>query len=77
MAGAILEQEMWAIETLRECMERAAIDIIGVKIPIEIFPVRYPERFVPDDKPMAVTVWDKMMVSLEKAEQQEKTNGKA
>ncbi len=25
-----------------ECMERAAVDIIGVKIPVEMFIVRYP-----------------------------------
>lgn len=70
------DREEWAQATLRECMERAAVDVLGVKIPIELFVVRYPDRFVPDDKPMAVTVWDKMMTSLEKAEQQEKENGK-
>ena len=68
------DQEAWATETLKECMERAAMDIIGVKIPIEMFVVRYPDRFVPDDKPMAVTVWNKMMVSLEKAERQGSEN---
>jgi DNA polymerase I len=70
------DQETWATETLRDCMERAAIDILGVKIPIEMFVVRYPERFVPDDKPMAVEVWKKMMTSLEKAERQEEENRK-
>ena len=62
------DQEAWAMQTLRECMEQAAVDLIGVKIPIEMFVIRYPERFVPDDKPMAVAVWAKMMASLEKAE---------
>jgi len=70
------DQEEWATETLRDCMERAAMDIIGVKIPIEMFVVRYPDRFVPDDKPMAMAVWDKMMASLEKAERLEKENKK-
>jgi DNA polymerase I len=71
------DREEWATETLKDCMERAAVDIIGVRIPIEMFIVSYPDRFVPDDKPTAVTVWEKMMVSLEKAEQQERENGKA
>lgn len=53
------------------------MEIIGVKIPIEMFIVRYPDRFVPDDKPTAMIVWNKMMVSLEKAERQEEENGKA
>jgi DNA polymerase I len=70
------DQETWASETLRQCMERAAMDIINVKIPIEMFVVRYPDRFVPDDKPMAVSVWDKMMVSLKKAEREEKRKRK-
>jgi DNA polymerase-1 len=69
--------EKWATETLKDCMERAAVDIIGVKIPIEMFIVRYPDRFVPDDKPTAMIVWNKMMVSLEKAERQEEENGTA
>jgi hypothetical protein len=75
VAPANLEE--WATETLKDCMERAAVDIIGVKIPIEMFIVRYPDRFVPDDKPAAMTVWDKMMESLKKAERKEKENGKA
>jgi DNA polymerase I-like protein with 3'-5' exonuclease and polymerase domains len=74
VAPANLEE--WATETLKDCMERAAVEIIGVKIPVEMFIVRYPDRFVPDDKPMAVVVWDKMMVSLKKAERKEKENGK-
>jgi DNA polymerase-1 len=65
------EQEEWATQTLRECMQQAAVDLIGVTIPIEMFVIRYPERFVPDDKPMAVAVWDKMMASLDKAERQQ------
>jgi len=68
------DQETWATETLRECMKRAAIDIIGVGVPIEMFIVPYPERFVPDDKPMAMAVWKKMIVSLEKAERQAREN---
>ena len=36
------DQETWATETLRHCMERAATDIIGVKIPIEMFVVPTP-----------------------------------
>jgi hypothetical protein len=68
-AVAPADQEEQAAAALRECMERAAKDIIGVAIPIEMFVTRYPERFVPDDKPMAVTVWDKMMKSLEEAEE--------
>jgi hypothetical protein len=65
------EQEEWATQTLRECMQQAAVDLIGVEIPIEMFVIRYPERFVPDDKPMAVAVWDKMMAALERAEARE------
>jgi hypothetical protein len=52
-------------------MEQAARDLIGVAIPIECFVTRYPDNFVPDDKPTALVVWDKMMRSLLKAEQQE------
>lgn len=73
-AVAPADQEEWATGALRDCMQRAAADVIGVKIPIELFVVRYPERFVPDDKPMAVAVWDKMMISLAKAEQEEETD---
>jgi DNA polymerase I len=69
-AHAPASQEEWAIRTMRECMERAAVDVIGVKIPIELFVIRYPERFVPDDKPMAMKVWDKMMAALERAEKE-------
>jgi DNA polymerase family A len=71
-AVAPADQEEQAAAALRECMERAAKDIIGVAIPIEMFVTRYPERFVPDDKPMAVAVWDKMMKSLEAAEETER-----
>jgi hypothetical protein len=53
---------------LRDCMARAAKDLIGVAIPIEVYVTRYPEHFVPDDKPMALVVWGKMMKALEKAE---------
>ena len=69
------DAEDWAVKTLRECMERAAVDIIGVKIPIELYIVRYPDRYEPD-KPMAVTVWEKMMASLERAESSERSNTK-
>ena len=70
---AKLEEEEQALAELRECMEQAARDLIGVPIPIEFFVTRYPDRFVPDDKPMALVVWDKMMKSLQKAESQEQT----
>ena len=70
---AAADAEEWAVKTLRECMERAAVDIIGVKIPIELHIVRYPDRYEPD-KPMAVTVWEKMMASLERAESMEPSN---
>jgi len=59
------------LASLRESMEQAARDLIGVAIPIECFVTRYPDNFVPDDKPTALVVWDKMMRSLLKAEQQE------
>jgi DNA polymerase-1 len=68
--------EEWAVATLRECMEQAAIDLIGVKIPIEISVVRYPDRFVPEKKPMAKKVWAKMLASLERAESSERSNTK-
>jgi hypothetical protein len=48
------------------------VDIIGVKIPIELYIVRYPDRYEPD-KPMAVTVWEKMMASLQRAESPERS----
>jgi hypothetical protein len=70
-AVAKVEEEERALASLRESMEQAARDLIGVAIPIECFVTRYPDNFVPDDKPTALVVWDKMMRSLLKAEQQE------
>jgi hypothetical protein len=49
-------------------MDRASRHLIGVAVPIEMFVTRYPDRFIPDDKPMAITVWAKMMKALEIAE---------
>ena len=74
-AVAPANQEEWAVKTLTECMERAAVEIIGVKIPIEMFVIPYPDRYEPD-KPMAVTVWQKMLASLERAERSEHSNTK-
>jgi hypothetical protein len=65
---AKMEDEAKALSDLRACMDRASRDLIGVAVPIEMFVTRYPDRFVPDDKPMAITVWDKMMKALEVAE---------
>jgi len=72
-AVAKVEEEEQAVATLRECMERAARDLIGVPVPIEFFVTRYPNSFVPDDKPMAMVVWEKMMKSLQKAELKEES----
>lgn len=69
-AVAGIEDEQRVVADLRECMERAAKDLLGIAIPIEFFVTRYPERFVPDDKPMALVVWDKMMKALAKAERE-------
>lgn len=66
--------EEWAVVTMRACMERAAVDTIGVKIPIEFGVVRYPDRYVPEKKPMAKKVWAKMMASLEREESLERSN---
>jgi hypothetical protein len=71
-AVASMEDEQQALADLRKCMERAASDLLGIAIPIEFFVTRYPDHFVPDDKPMAVVVWDKMMKALEKAEGEHK-----
>jgi hypothetical protein len=38
-----------------------------------LYVVRYPDRYEPD-KPMAVTVWEKMMASLERAESSDGSN---
>ena len=65
---AKMEDEAKALSNLRACMDRASRDLIGVAVPIEMFVTRYPDRFVPDDKPMAITVWEKMMKALEVAE---------
>lgn len=65
---AKIEDEAKAISDLRACMDRSSRDLIGVAIPIEISVTRYPDRFIPDDKPMAITVWGKMMKALEIAE---------
>jgi len=65
---AKIEDEAKALADLRACMDRASRDLIGVAVPIEMFVTRYPDRFVPDDKPMAIIVWDKMMRALEIAE---------
>jgi DNA polymerase-1 len=75
-AVAGIEDEQRAVADLRECMERAARDLLGIAIPIEFFVTRYPDHFVPDDKPMALVVWDKMMNALQKAEA-ENVNGTA
>jgi DNA polymerase I len=69
---AKIEDEAKALSDLRACMDRASRDLIGVAVPIEMFVTRYPDRFVPDDKPMAVIVWDKMMKALEIAESEAK-----
>jgi DNA polymerase I-like protein with 3'-5' exonuclease and polymerase domains len=60
--------EDWAVATLKECMQRAAVDLIGVKVPVEITVIRHPDRYVPTKKPMAISVWAKMMGSLEREE---------
>jgi hypothetical protein len=65
---AKIEDEAKPLSDLRACMDRASRDLIGVAVPIEMFVTRYPDRFVPDDKPMAMIVWDKMMKALEIAE---------
>jgi hypothetical protein len=65
-----------AVKTLTECMERASFDLIGVKVPVEITVIRYPDRYVPHKKPMALKVWAKMMASLERAESSERSNTK-
>lgn len=75
-AVAPASREEWAVKTLIECMERAAFDLIGVKIPVEITAIRYPDRYVPHKKPMALKVWEKMMASLERAESLESSNNK-
>jgi DNA polymerase-1 len=67
-AVASLNQEQWALDTLADCMARASKDLLGTVVPVEFFVTRYPNNFVPDDKPMAVTVWSKMMTALERAE---------
>jgi DNA polymerase I len=74
-AVASVEDEQKALADLRDCMECAAKDLLGVAIPIEFFVTRYPDHFVPDDKPMAVTVWDRMMQSLESTEKNNQENG--
>jgi DNA polymerase I len=68
--------EDWAVATLKECMQRAAVDLIGVKVPVEITVIRYPDRYVPTKKPMAEKVWAKMMASLEREESLERSNTK-
>ena len=73
-ATAPAAQEDWAVAKVRECMERAAVAVIGVKIPIELDVIRYPDRYVPD-KPMAIAVWAKMMASLEREESLEREGG--
>jgi DNA polymerase I-like protein with 3'-5' exonuclease and polymerase domains len=65
---ATTDTEDWAIATLKDCMGRAALDLIGVRVPVEITVIRYPDRYVPHKKPMALKVWGKMMVSLEREE---------
>jgi len=67
-AVAKMENEEKALRDLKSCMDRASQDLIGVAVPIEMFVTRYPDRFVPDDKPMAIIVWAKMMKALEIAE---------
>jgi DNA polymerase-1 len=67
-AVARLKDEAKALADLRACMDRASRDLIGAAVPIEMFVTRYPDRFIPADKPMAVLVWDKMMKALEIAE---------
>ena len=49
-------------------MDRASRDLIGVAVPIEMLVTWYPDGFIPDDKPMAIIVWDKMIKALEIAE---------
>jgi hypothetical protein len=65
-------QDEAALADLRACMDRASRDLIGVAVPIEMFVTRYPDRFIPDDKPMAITEWNKMMKALEIAEHEAK-----
>lgn len=71
-AVANAEEEAWALAKMRECMERASRDLLGVAIPIEFGVVRYPDRYVPAKKPTAILVWDKMMSALQRAEEREK-----
>jgi hypothetical protein len=69
---AKIQDEAKALADLRACMDRASRDLIGVAVPIEMFVTRYPDRFIPDDKPMAITVWNKMVKALEIAEHEAK-----
>jgi DNA polymerase I len=70
-AVATTGTEDWAIVTLKDCMGRAALDLLGVKVPVEITVIRYPNRYVPTKKPTALKVWGKMMSSLVREEMKE------
>jgi hypothetical protein len=67
-AVAKIADEKAAVRDLKACMDRASIDLIGAAVPIEFSIVRYPDRFIPSKKPMAITVWAKMLAALEVAE---------
>jgi hypothetical protein len=63
-----IEDEVSLLRELKSCMDRASIDLIGVATPIEFSVTRFPDRFVPEKKPHAIVVWNKMLAALEIAE---------
>jgi hypothetical protein len=63
-----IEDEATLLRDLKACMDRASIDLLGAATPIEFSVTRWPDRFVPEKKPHAIVVWNKMLVALETAE---------
>jgi DNA polymerase I-like protein with 3'-5' exonuclease and polymerase domains len=68
-----IEDEERTVKLMRECMNKAAKNVIGAAVPLEVSVTRYPDRFVPEKKSTAVRTWARMMQLLEKIESEEET----
>ena len=57
------------IQKMLDCMNRASQAVIGAVDPIEVKRIVYPDRYMPDDKPVAVETWDKILKLLKQCDE--------
>ena len=51
-----------------DCMNRASQVVIGATVPVEVKRIVYPERYMPEDKPVAIKTWQRILALLEQFE---------